>query len=83
MDISNIGNNILTWIQEKSAYLVSFLPTSPFRSVINQIHDIPYLSFINWFLPIDFCVGVLMAWTTAIAVYYMYMIVLRWVKAIE
>lgn len=83
MDISNIGNNILTWIQEKSTYLVSFLPTSPFRSVIGQIHDIPYLSFINWFLPIDFCVGVLMAWTTAIAVYYMYMIVLRWVKAIE
>lgn len=81
--ISDIGNNILSWVQEKGSYLASFLPTSPFRKAIDLIGTIPYLEEINWFIPIEEAVLILMWWGTAIAVYYGYMIVLRWVKALD
>ena len=81
--VSDIGNNILSWIQEKAQFLLEFLPTSPFRRAIDMIGTIPYIEEINWFIPIDEAVLILMWWGTAIALYYAYMIVLRWVKAID
>lgn len=81
--VSSIGNNILSWIEEKATFLLQFLPTSPFRRAIDLIGNIPYIEEINWFIPIDDAVLILMWWGTAIAVYYGYMIVLRWIKAIE
>lgn len=81
--VSDVGNNILDWVQDKANYLASFLPTSPFRRAIDLIGNIPYIEEINWFIPIDEAVLILMWWGSAIALYYAYMIVLRWVKAIE
>lgn len=81
--ISDYGNNILDWLQDKAHYLVNFLPTSPFRKAINLIGTIPYLEEINWFIPINEAVLILMWWGSAITIYYGYMIILRWVKAIE
>ena len=83
MDISNIGNSILSWITEKASFLINFLPRSPFRKVIDLMGNIPYIDAIGWFIPIDEIILLLMYWTTAIALFYAYMIVLRWVKAIE
>lgn len=83
MDISSIGNSLLNWVQDKSAYLCNFLPTSPFRRIIDSMGNIPYIDTIGWFVPIDEIILLLMYWTTAIALYYGYMIILRWVKAIE
>lgn len=83
INVSNIGNNILNWIQEKASFLIDFLPTSPFRKAINLIGEIPYMSEIAWFVPIQEIVLILMWWGSAIAIYYGYMIILRWVKAIE
>lgn len=81
--ISDIGNNILNFIQDKGSWLVNFLPLSPFRKAIDSLGSIPYIEEINWFVPIHESVLILMYWGTAIAVYYTYMIVLRWIKAIE
>lgn len=81
--VSDIGNDILNWIQEKAQFLCNFLPTSPFRKVIDLIGNIPYIEEINWFIPIQEIIMVLEFWGVSIAVYYGYMIVLRWVKAIE
>ena len=81
--ISDIGNNILNWVQDKASFLLNFLPTSPFRKAIDLIGTIPYLEEINWFIPIDDCILVLMWWGTAIGLYYAYMIILRWIKAID
>ena len=81
--ISDIGNNILSWIQEKAQFLLEFLPTSPFRRAIDLIGNIPYIEQINWFIPIDDMILILMWWGTAIGLYYAYMIILRWVKAID
>ena len=81
--VSDIGNSILSWIQDKSEFMLHFLPTSPFRRAIDMIGNIPYIEEINWFIPIDDAVLILMWWGTAIGIYYAYMIVLRWIKAIE
>ena len=83
MDIGNIGNQILTWIQDKASFLVNFLPLSPFRRAIDLIGQIPYMEYIAWFIPIEEIVMILMWWGSAIIIYYGYMIVLRWVKAID
>lgn len=81
--ITEIGNNILNWVQDKANFLLQFLPTSPFRQAIDGLGTIPYIQEINWFIPIDDAILILMYWGTAIGLYYAYMIILRWIKAID
>ena len=81
--IGDYGNDLLSWIEDKAYFLCQFLPLSPFRRIIDRIGDIPYIDTISWFVPIDEIILLLMYWTTAIAVYYGYMIALRWIKAID
>lgn len=81
--VSDLGNSILNWVQDKGNWLISFLPTSPFRRAIDMIGNIPYIEEINWFVPIEEAVLILMWWGTAIAVYYGYMLILRWINAID
>ena len=81
--VSDIGNDLLSWINIKAQFLVQFLPTSPFRKIIDSMGSIPYIDSISWFVPIDEIVLLLLYWTTAIGIYYVYSIVLRWVKAID
>ena len=66
---------VLTWV-------VNLLPDSPFRLIDNS-PIAPYLPIINWFIPFDFVVTTLTLWLTAIAIYYVYSVILRWVKAVE
>lgn len=37
----------------------------------------------NWFVPVGTFVGILETWLAGVAIYYVYQIVLRWVKVIE
>lgn len=83
LSISDYGNDILTWIQQKADFLVEFLPRSPFRRAINLISQIPYMEYIAWFLPLQEVILILMWWGSAITLYYAYMIILRWIKAID
>ncbi|MDY0237111.1 MAG: hypothetical protein RBR71_13880 [Gudongella sp.] len=61
--------------------LFMLLPNSPFQTI--DLSTVPYLNTLNWFIPIDFMILTLTAWTTAIALYYVVMVALRWAKAIE
>lgn len=63
--------------------LKSVLPLSPFSQYISQFRDLPYLGWINWLLPIGPAINVLTAWLGAILVFYVYSIVMRWIKAIS
>lgn len=65
------------------AGLLSYvLPLSPFRQFLDDFADIPFLGYLNWFVPVGEILIVLSAWLGAISVYYLYSIILRWVKAI-
>jgi len=62
--------------------IVNLLPSSPFQIVDNST-VIQYLSGFNWVFPISAILGIFQAWLVCIATFYIYSIVLRWIKAIK
>lgn len=82
--------DFIVYIINKIIYIVgvvlntifSLLPNTPFTisdtSVIGE-----YMGYLNWIIPIDKILIVTISWLTAITLYYVYQIVLRWIKAIE
>ena len=65
--------------------VVNLLPTSPFVALdeLGQSEFYDWLQMLNWFIPITTFVGILEGWLLAIGVYYIYQIILRWIKVIE
>lgn len=78
---------MLEWMQSLfdnfADSLKTVLPLSPFSSFLEQFNELPYMGYINWFLPIGAAIKVLEAWLAAILLFYLYSIVLRWIKAIQ
>lgn len=62
--------------------LLNLLPTSPFQVFILKLADIPALGYLNYFIPVGEMIVVTEAWLAAIIVFYVYQLVLRWVKLI-
>lgn len=81
-----IFSSIVDWIGDKLNYIMSFiclvLPDSPFELLDNSPIG-EYLGYINYFVPLEFMVDVLSAWTGCILIYYGYQMIMRWAKAIE
>lgn len=63
--------------------VLALLPTSPFVSFIDAIEGIPFLSALNYFIPISTFIGIGEAWLVSIGVFYLYSILLRWIRAIS
>lgn len=65
--------------------IISIFPTSPFVILdelsTTEIYD--WIQMLNWFIPISSFVAILEAWLSCVAVYYVYQVVLRWIKVIE
>lgn len=62
--------------------LVGILPVSPFRPYLDMFSSLPYLGYLNWFLPVGTCVTIGASWLAVIAMFYIYSIIMRWVKMI-
>lgn len=64
--------------------IFGLLPDSPFQTIFysNTVLS-QYLGYINYFIPVSVFITILQGWLTGIALYYVYQIVLRWVKSIE
>ena len=62
--------------------LMEVLPTSPFADFIDQFSGLPWLGVLNWFFPVGQCLIVMAAWLGAITLFYLYSVVMRWVKLI-
>lgn len=77
---------MIAWMQELlgkfGEMLMAVLPTSPFQQFLSDFADIPYLGFANWFIPIGSFIKIGKAWLIAIGVFYMYSVIMRWVKMI-
>lgn len=63
--------------------VLSLFPLSPFQPVIQELTDLPYLEYINWFVPVGDLVKIASIWGTAIGVYYAWSIIARWIKLIS
>lgn len=74
---------VLNLLKEFLDWVLQFLPTSPFVSFISAMESIPYLGWLNWFIPVGSIIVIGEAWLVSVGLFYLYSIVLRWVKAIE
>ena len=74
---------IISFLNEVISMAVAFLPDSPIKPFISQLSAVPYLGYLNYFVPVGTFLAILQAWTAAIALYYIVMAALRWAKAIE
>lgn len=45
--------------------ILKYLPTSPFITFINKMQDLPYLGYLNYFLPISQIIAIGEAWLVA------------------
>lgn len=63
--------------------VLSLFPLSPFQPVIRELAGLPYLEYINWFVPIGDLVRIGSAWVTAVGVYYAWSVIARWIKVIS
>lgn len=61
--------------------VLSLLPQDPFIDTINSL-NIPYLNYINYFVPFQTIINITFLWVTAIALFYLYQVFLRNVGAI-
>lgn len=50
--------------------ILTILPVSPFVGFNTLVSNIPYLSFVNWFLPIPEMLTILESWLVVVSVYY-------------
>ena len=63
--------------------VLQVLPLSPFTDVIDELETLPYLGYLNWFIPVGRIIKIGTVWLTAVGLFYLYSIILRWIKAIE
>lgn len=63
--------------------VIQLFPLSPFRGIIDQITSLPYLGWLNWFMPVSEIITVVNLWIAAIVAYYLYMVVARWIKLVS
>lgn len=64
-------------------FILVFLPDSPFQ----RIQQVPVVSefmpMLNYVLPVSEALAVFELWLSAISLWYLYVIIMRWIKAIE
>ena len=80
----NLINALIRGFGKVLQFVFVLLPDSPFQKYIIEnsvIHK--YADYINYFIPISMMLVIFEAWCSAIGVYYLYQIVLRWAKAIN
>lgn len=65
------------------SWVLSFLPLSPFAPVISGLEQLPYLGYLNYFVPVGTFIKIGEAWLAAIALFYLYSVLARWIKLIE
>ena len=70
-------------LNEIQTVIFALLPDSPFlnMNIPDNVREI--LGYINWVVPFYMIGNTLLAWIGAIAVYYAYQTVLRWIKSIQ
>lgn len=63
--------------------LIDFLPTSPIVFIEANAEVKKYLGMLNWFIPIYTMIAMVEAWLVAISIYYLVVVILRWLKIVD
>lgn len=73
----------LELIQKFGQTILSVLPKSPIKEILSSVGKPDWLGYLNWFIPVNAIISMLVIFLSAISIYYLYQIILRWVKAID
>lgn len=63
--------------------VVKVFPLSPFTEPIAELGKLPFLGYLNWFVPVGDLLKITALWLVAIGLYYLYSVIARWVKLIR
>lgn len=63
--------------------VVSLLPASPFVGFSSLVAQIPYLSFLNWFVPIPEMIVIMESWLAIVSVFYTILFALNYVGVLK
>ena len=78
--------NTIIWLFASVLKLViSFLPNSPFLE-LSRVYDVSiskYMPYLSWLLPIKSMLFILISWLGCMLIYYIYSVVMRWIKLID
>lgn len=81
--IIELINGILFVIAKVFKAVMNLLPNSPFNSVkVNTISN-EYLGHLAWVIPFESILSVFSMSLAAVSIYYIYQVLLRWIKAVE
>lgn len=75
-------NLIIKALGSVLSFVLGILPNSPFQSISNSPIS-EFLGTLNFFVPVSEILSIGQAWLVCVGLFYLYQIVLRWVKAIN
>lgn len=78
MQVSDFGVKILIL-----STVLALLPSSPFVGFNYLIKQVPYLGYINWFIPVPEIITILESWLAIVAVYYSILFALNYVGILK
>ena len=64
-------------------FVLSKLPQAAFVTYIDALSNIPFLKHLNYFIPVSTFIGIGEAWLVAIGLFYLYSIIMRWIRMIS
>jgi hypothetical protein len=80
--LNGLVNGLIGVMSAIADGIIWLLPSSPFTA-LELAFDNDLLGHINYFLPVSEALNLLVAWGISIASFYLYKIILRWVKALR
>lgn len=79
--------DFLQWISEKFSKIadaiIDALPKSPISYLAENETVSKYLGYVNYFIPVYLWISILEGWLIAVVTYYVFQVILRWIKVIE
>ncbi|MDO4495870.1 MAG: hypothetical protein Q4B62_08845 [Clostridiaceae bacterium] len=81
--VSNFFGQVGDLLDNVLCNILNLLPDSPFEFLAQTGYIYKYLQYLNWIVPVSFFVSTLQVWLVAVAIYYVWQLILRWLKAIE
>lgn len=72
--LANIIFSVFAFIIQVILIVQNFLPTDPFQGILDISKEpiFDYMSYVNWFVPVNFCVTLVSAFVSAYATYVIF-----------
>lgn len=78
MQVSEFGIKVLIL-----SAVLTLLPSSPFVGFNYLISQIPYLNYLNWFIPIPEIIVVMETWLSIVTVFYTLLFIMNYVGILK